>query len=67
MLLMSSQRIFTKIMKSVIVTLRKLGDNLMSSLHDILYGMKISRFRGRVQKTAKLKCREKSFNGQPRN
>ena len=44
-------------------------------------GMKVSRFRGRVQKTAKLKyrekcilswtaklkCREKSFNGQPRN
>ena len=30
-------------------------------------GMKILRFRGRVQKSAKLKCREKSFNGQPQN
>ena len=28
-------------------------------LFNILYCMKISRFRGRVQKTAKLKCREK--------
>ena len=35
--------------------------------HLLLYCMKISRFRGRVQKTAKLKSREKSFNGQPRN
>ena len=58
MFLMSSQRIFTKIMKSVMVTLRKLGDNLMSSLHDILYCMKISRLENFAVSRSSSKNRE---------
>jgi len=34
---------------------------------NLLYCMKNSRFRGRVEKTAKLKCRENAFRAQPRN
>ena len=56
-----------------IMAFQEISDHVVSTEHKIsiinilLYCMKISRFRCRVKKTAKLKCREKSFNGQPRN